>query len=55
MVPNLVHFDYLLRIESIIGEQAEQLMGSLRSMRRVAACFPVESASVKGHEVLHYE
>ena len=31
MIPTLVHFDYLLRIESMIGEQAERLMDSLRS------------------------
>ncbi|MEC7113374.1 MAG: hypothetical protein VXY61_05745 [Bacteroidota bacterium] len=55
MIPTLVHFDYLLRIESMIGEQAERLMDSLRSMRRVAACFPVEASSVEGHAVLHYE
>ncbi len=55
MIPNLVHFDYLLRIESIIGEQANRLMDSLRTMRRVAACFPVEASAVRGHEVLYYE
>jgi hypothetical protein len=55
MIPTLVHFDYLLRIQSMIGEQAEELMKSLRSMRRVAACFPVEAAKVQGHAVLHYE
>ena len=55
MIPNLVHFDFLLRIESMIGEKAENLMDQLRSMRRVAACFPVEVASIRGHEALYYE
>lgn len=55
MIPTLVHFDYLLRIDSIIGEPAEELIDTLRSMRRVAACFPVDTASIPDHEVLHYE
>ena len=37
--PQPGHFDFLLRIESMIGEKAENLMDQLRSMRRVAACF----------------
>lgn len=55
MIPSLVHFDFLLRIETIIGEQADELMNKLRSMRRVAACFPVDAGRLQGHEVLHYE
>ena len=55
MIPNLVHFDYLLRIESMIGAKAQNLMDQLRSMRRVAACFPVEMANIRDQELLHYE
>ena len=55
MIPTLVHFDYLLRVESIFGEKTESLMETLRSMRRVAACFPVDTSSITQQEVLYYE
>lgn len=55
MVPTLVHFDYLLRIESFMGERTELLMDTLRKMRRVAACFPVDTAAITQQEVLYYE
>lgn len=55
MVPTLVHFDYLLRVESFLEGRAEKLMGSLRSLDRVAACFAVDRASIAHHEVLYYE
>lgn len=55
MVPTLVHFDYLVRVESILGERAEALLDALRSMRRVAACFPVDASSITQQEVLYYD
>ena len=55
MIPTLVHFDYLLRVESMMGERTDMLMESLRSMRRVAACFPVAASAITQPEVLYYE
>ena len=55
MIPTLVHFDYLLRVESKMGERTDMLMESLRSMRRVAACFPVAASAITQPEVLYYE
>ena len=55
MIPTLVHFDYLIRVESMMGERAATLMEALRSMRRVAACFPVAAPAITQPEVLYYE
>jgi hypothetical protein len=55
MIPTLVHFDYLLRVESMFGERTEGLMEALRSMRRVAACFPLDATAITQQEVLYYE
>ena len=55
MIPTLIHFDYLLRVESMVGERSGDLIAALRSMRRVAACFPVDAAAISHHEVLYYE
>ena len=55
MIPTLVHFDYLLRVESMFGERTEGLMEGLRSMRRVAACFPIDATAITQQEVLYYE
>jgi hypothetical protein len=55
MIPTLVHFDYLLRVESMFGERSDALLEGLRTMRRVAACFPVDTAAITQQEVLYYE
>lgn len=55
MIPTLVHFDFLLRIESLMGERTDALMDTLRKMRRVAACFPVDTIAITQQEVLHYD
>jgi hypothetical protein len=55
MIPTLVHFDFLLRIESLMGVRTDALMDTLRKMRRVAACFPVDTTAITQQEVLHYE
>lgn len=55
MIPTLVHFDYLLRIESFSGDRTESLMEAVRSLSRVAACFRVEPKAITRQEVLYYE
>ena len=55
MIPTMVHFDYLLRIESVSGDRTESLMEAVRSLNRVAACFRVETKAITRQEVLYYE
>jgi hypothetical protein len=38
-----------------MGERTDALMDTLRKMRRVAACFPVDTTAITQQEVLHYE